>query len=140
MRRIDAENMLTDKERKEIEKLSHELKDKILSMFSSPYYMAFSALYSQMIAFAEELKSEPFTIRGNEDFDKFKDSENVDKIITALTTSARAKAETALKISREMKSLAEDVEALRLQLNPEEQKKASAITTTTDIRKQALNA
>ena len=131
--------MLNDKELKEVNKLSDELREKIMAMFSSPYYVAFSALHSQLIAFSTELKDDPFTIRGNEDFDRFKDNENLDKIITALTSSARAKAETALKIAREIKSLAEDVEALRMCLTPEEQEKAGRITTTSDIRKEALN-
>ena len=131
--------MLNEKEEKELSKLSVELRAKIQAMFDSPYYVAFSALHSQLIAFSTELKDDPFTIRGNENFDLYKDSENLDKIITALTSSARAKAETALKIAREIKSLAEDVEALRMCLTPEEQEKANKITTTADIRKEALN-
>jgi hypothetical protein len=131
--------MLTEKEFFELDKLSPEFRDKIIAMFESPYYKAFCALHSQLVAFSSELETDPFTIRGNEDFDKFKDSENLDKIITALTTSARAKAETALKVSRELKSLADDVESLRVKLTPEEQEKANKIVTMSDVRKKALN-
>ena len=130
---------LTEKELKELDKIPSELRTRIVAMFANPYYSAFKALSSQLTAFSDELIADPFTIRGNEDFSKFENSENLDKIITALTTSARAKAETALKISKEIKSLAEDVESLRLKLTPEEIEKASILTTTADIRKQALN-
>lgn len=130
---------LTEKELKELDKIPSELRKRIIAMFANPYYSAFKALSSQLTAFSDELISDPFTIRGNEDFSKFEDSDNFDKIVTALTTSARAKAETALKISKEIKSLSEDVEILRLKLTPDELEKATSITTTADIRKQALN-
>lgn len=130
---------LTEKELKELDKIPSELRKRIIAMFANPYYSAFKALSSQLTAFSDELISDPFTIRGNEDFSKFEDSDNFDKIVTALTTSARAKAETALKISKEIKSLSEDVEVLRLKLTPDELEKATSITTTADIRKQALN-
>jgi hypothetical protein len=130
---------LTEKELKELEKIPSELRARIIAMFANPYYSAFKALSSQLTAFSDELISDPFTIRGDEDFTKHESSENFDRIVTALTTSARAKAETALKISKEIKSLSEDVEVLRLKLTPDELEKATSITTTADIRKQALN-
>jgi len=112
--------MLTDSELKELSKLSDELRDKIKMLFSSPYLLGYEALYSQYNAYCNELKNKPFTIEGDEDFSKYKDFDNVDKIINALSATARAKAETSLKISKEIPEMAENIVAMHNKLTEKE--------------------
>jgi hypothetical protein len=131
--------MLNEAEVKELNKLSVELREKVEAMFSSPYYLGFEALSSQFQAYCNELKEKPFTIETNEDFSKYAEFDNSDRIIMAISSAARAKAETALKISKEIPDMAEAIVGLQMKLSPDEQKKIGLITTTADIRKIALN-
>ena len=112
--------MLTEEEQKELKKLSPELREKIEAMFNSPYYLGFEALSSQYQAYCNELKDNPFTIETNEDFSKYEKSENVDKIIMAISATARAKAETALKVSKEIPTMAEAIVKLQGKLSNDE--------------------
>lgn len=112
--------MLTDKEIKELNVLSDELKEKIILLFSSPYLLGYEALYSQYNAYCNELKNKPFTIEGDEDYSKYKDADNIDKIINALSATARAKAETSLKISKEIPEMAENIVAMHNKLTEKE--------------------
>lgn len=112
--------MLTEEEVKELSKLSPELREKIEAMFNSPYYKGFKALISQYEAYCEELEKTPFTINGNEDWADYAASPNVDKIIMAMSATARAKAETSLKIAREIPDLAESITKLQGKLSNDE--------------------
>jgi hypothetical protein len=112
--------MLTEEEVKELKKLSPELREKVDAMFASPYYLGFEALSSQYQAYCKELKDKPFTIEGTEDFSKYSESENIDKIIMAMSATARAKAETSLKISKEIPDMAEAIVKLQGKLSNDE--------------------
>jgi hypothetical protein len=112
--------MLTEKEKNELSTLSPKLKDRILLIFESPYVVGYEALYSQFMAYCNELKNKPFTIDGDEDYSKYQDSENVDKIINALSSTNRAKAETSLKISKEIPDMADKIVMLHNKLTDKE--------------------
>lgn len=112
--------MLTEDETKELKKLSPELRDKVEAMFNSPYYTGFKALSSQFNAYCKELQETPFTIQGSEDFSQYSESDNVDKIIMAMSATARAKAETSLKISKEIPDMAEAIVKLQGKLSNDE--------------------
>jgi len=112
--------MLTEEEQKELKKLSPELREKIEAMFASPYYTGFRALTSQYEAYCTELEETPFTIKGNEDFSKYEDSDNFDKILSAMSATARAKAETSLKIAKEIPSMAAAIVELQGKLSNDE--------------------
>jgi len=118
--------MLNEEEQKELKKLSPELREKIEAMFNSPYYLGFEALSSQYQAYCNELKDKPFTIEGTEDFSKYSESENIDKIIMAMSATARAKAETSLKIAKEIPSMAEAIVELQSKLSNDEKMLADA--------------
>lgn len=119
---------MTEEEQKELKKLSPELREKVEAMFASPYYLGFEALSSQYQAYCNELKEKPFTIEGTEDFSKYSESENIDKIIMAMSATARAKAETSLKISKEIPSMAEAIVELQSKLSNDEKMLADAKT------------
>jgi CO dehydrogenase nickel-insertion accessory protein CooC1 len=72
------------------------------------------------MAYCNELKNKPFTIDGDEDYSKYQESENVDKIINALSATSRAKAETSLKISKEIPDMAEKLVAIQNKLTDKE--------------------
>ena len=129
---------LTEKELKELEKLSTSLKNKILGMFSSPRFNVWQASRTQLDAVCNEFISNPKLIDEEIDFDKYSKYENADKIIMAISTTARAKNETALKWMKELEDLSKIERSLFASLTPDEQEKANTITTTADIRKQAL--
>ncbi len=112
--------MLTEKEKNELSTLSPKLRDRILLIFESPYVVGYEALYSQFMAYCNELKNKPFTIDGDEDYSKYQDSENVDKIINALSSTNRAKAETSLKISKEIPDMADKIVMLHNKLTDKE--------------------
>jgi len=112
--------MLNEEEVKELKKLSTELREKVEAMFNSPYYTGFKALSSQFNAYCKELQETPFTIQGNEDFSQYSESENIDKIIMAMSATARAKAETSLKISKEIPDMAEAIVKLQGKLSNDE--------------------
>lgn len=111
---------LTEKELKELDNLSLELKGKIEAMFNSPFYKGFRALSSQYEAYCNELEKTPFTINGNEDWSGYAENPNVDKIINAMSATARAKAETSLKIAKEIPELAESIQKLQGKLSNDE--------------------
>ena len=112
--------MLTEKEKNELSTLSPKLRDRILLIFESPYVVGYEALYSQFMAYCNELKNKPFTIDGDEDYSKYQDSENVDKIINALSSTNRAKAETSLKISKEIPDMADKIVMMHNKLTDKE--------------------
>lgn len=120
--------MLNEEEQKELKKLSPELREKIEAMFNSPYYLGFEALSSQYQAYCNELKGKPFTIETNEDFSKYSESQYADKIIGAITAAQRAKAETALKVSKEIPDMAEAIVELQGKLSNDEKMLADAKT------------
>lgn len=113
---------LTDKELKELSKVSLELQDKIKVVFSSSYYKLFIAFDKQISAFAEDVINKPYTIRGSGESDM-----------------SKAEFDSMLKAMDKMDSLSEMREKFRLKLTPEELEKASILTTTSSLRKQALN-
>ncbi len=131
--------MLTDKELKEVNKLSDELREKILAMFSSPNYNVWLASRTQLDAVCSEFISNPKLIDEQIDYEKYSQFENADKIIMAISTTSRAKNETALKWMKELEDLSKIERNLFASLTPEEQEKASRITTTSDVRKAALS-
>jgi hypothetical protein len=114
--------MLTEQQEKEISKLSPDLRDKIMAMFTSPYYLLFQAIDTQIKAFAQDVINKPYTIRGS--------SEN---------EQSKAEFDSMLKAMDKMESLSDMREKFRLNLNPEELKKIDTILTTADVRKEALN-
>lgn len=130
--------MLNESELKEINKLSPELRDKIVNIFTSPVFIAWEAARSQLNAICKELRDTPKLIDANLDYEKFKDIPNGDKIILALEAASRGKSETALKWNKELKDLVSLERSLFDMLNPEEQRKASTILTMSDVRKEAL--
>lgn len=136
--------MLNEEEQKELKKLSPELREKLLKVFSSPKFNSWLGFRTQLDKVCDELINKPKQIEEDIDYDKFKDSEgvfyeNADKIINAISATSRGKAETSLKWMKEIQDLAKIERAMWDDLTPEEQKKASQITTTTDLRKAALN-
>jgi len=114
--------MLTEEEQKELKKLSPELREKVEAMFNSPYYLGFEALSSQYQAYCNELKENPFTIEADINIEKIAEvfKENADKVISALSATARAKAETALKVSKEIPDMAEAIMKLQGKLSNDE--------------------
>jgi hypothetical protein len=133
------ENMeLTEKELKELNKIPSELRDKILKMFSNPIFNVWQASRTQLDAVCNEFIANPKLIDEEIDFDKYSKYENADKIIMAISTTARAKNETALKWMKELEDLSKIERSLFASLTPDEQEKANTITTTAAIRKQAL--
>jgi hypothetical protein len=114
--------MLTEQQQKELSKLSPELKDKVESMFKSPFYLLFHATDTQIKAFAEDVIKKPYTIRSS--------GEN---------EQSKAEFDSMLKAMDKMESFSDMREKFRLNLNPEELKKIDTILTTSDVRKEALN-
>lgn len=112
---------LTDKEEKELSKLSLEFQSKIKAMFSSPYYKVFLAIDTEINAIADDVIENPYTIRGSSQNDQ-----------------AKAEFDSMIKAMDKMDSLVNMRESFRLKLSPEELEKATSITTTADIRKKAL--
>ena len=112
--------MLTEEEQKELKKLSTELREKIEAMFNSPYYTGFKALSSQYNAYCEEFVESPFKIEAEIDYEKYAQYDNVDKIIMAISNAARGKAETSLKISKEIPDMAEAIVKLQGKLSNDE--------------------
>jgi hypothetical protein len=112
--------MLTEKEKNELSTLSPKLKERILLIFESPYLIGYEAMCSQYVAYCNELKNKPFTIDGDEDYSKYQESDNVDKIINALSATSRAKAETSLKISKEIPDMAEKIVMMHNKLTDKE--------------------
>lgn len=114
--------MLTEQQEKEINKLSPELRDKVMAMFTSPYYILFNAIDTQIKAFAQDVINKPYTIRGS--------SEN---------EQSKAEFDSMLKAMDKMDSLSDMREKFRLNLSPDELEKVDKILTTADVRKEALN-
>ena len=132
--------MLTEEEVKELKKLSPELREKIESMFSSPYYLGFMAADSQFNKFCKDSIENPQSISGDdEDYSQYKDNDNFAETVAALSAQKRQKAETALKINKSLYELIEVRERFRVKLTPDEQQKANLLTTTSDVRKATLN-
>lgn len=113
---------LSEKELKELSKLSVELQDRIKTVFSSSYYKLFLAFDKQISAFAEDVIHKPYTIRGSGESDM-----------------SKAEFDSMLKAMDKMDSLSEMREKFRLKLTPDELEKSSILTTTSSLRKQALN-
>ena len=114
--------MLTDKELKEIGKLSIELKVKVQSMFDSPFYELFDTVDTQIKAICADIKAKPYTIRGS--------GEN---------ENAKAEYDSMIKTMEKIDILVQNRERYRMNLTPEEQANIGRLTTTADIRKEALN-
>ena len=136
--------MLNEEEQKELKKLSAELREKLLKVFSSPKFNSWLGFRTQLDKVCDELINKPKQIEEDIDYDKFKDAEgvfneNADKIINAISATSRGKAETSLKWMKELQDLVKIERALWDDLTPEEQKKAGQIVTTTDLRKAALD-
>lgn len=136
--------MLNEEEQKELKKLSVELREKLLKVFSSPKFNSWLGFRTQLDKVCDELVNKPKQIEEDIDYDKFKDAEgvfyeNADKLINAISATSRGKAETSLKWMKEIQDLTRIERALFDDLTPEEQKKASLIMTTADVRKEAFN-
>jgi hypothetical protein len=136
--------MLNEEEQKELKKLSAELREKLLKVFSSPKFNSWLGFRTQLDKVCDELINKPKQIEEDIDYDKFKDAEgvfneNADKIINAISATSRGKAETSLKWMKEIQDLVKIERALWDDLTPEDQKKAGQIVTTTDLRKAALD-
>ena len=114
--------MLNEKEQKELGKLSVEFRDKIQAMFDSPYYELFDTLDTQIKAICKDIKMQPYTIRGSGE-----------------TENAKAEYDSMIKTMEKVDVIVQNREKYRMCLTPEEQEKANKITTTADIRKEALN-
>lgn len=114
--------VLTERELKELSKVSVEFQDKIKRMFSSPFYDVFVAVDKEISAIAADFTKQPYTIRGSGESDQ-----------------AKAEFDSMLKAMDKLENLVNMRESFRLKLTPEEAEKASILTTTADIRKQALN-
>lgn len=125
------------------EKLAKDHKDfydKLLTILKSPTLSTYLGMKIQLLAYCIELQETPFTIRGNDDFFGLSNIENGDRIIEAMTAASRQRAETSLKIARELKSLEEDVDALWKKLTKKEQKVAEKIVAgkAEELRNQLL--
>ena len=132
--------MLNEEEQKELKKLSPELREKVEAMFNSPYYLGFLAADSQFNKFCKDSIENPQSISGDDDdYSQYKDNDNFGEIVAALSAQKRQKAETALKINKSLYELIEVREKFRVKLSPEEMQKATSLTTTSDIRKEAFN-
>ena len=77
--------MLTEEESKELKKLSPVLRDKIENIFKSPVFYAWRAVRSQINEICKELIDSPKPIEEDIDYEKFKDYDNADKIIQAIS-------------------------------------------------------
>lgn len=113
--------MLNDKELKEVNKLSDELREKIIAMFSSPYYLLFQALDAQITAFANDVISQPYTIRSS-----------------GANEQSKAEFDSMLKAMDKMDSLSEMREKFRGSLTPEEQEKVNKVITASSLRQEAV--
>lgn len=102
-----------------------DLYEKIHTMLQSPYLKVYMALKIQLLTYANELELTPFTIRGNDDLEKYAAQENGEKIIEALASSSRQRAETSLKVAKEIKDLAYDIEEISKKLTQKESKEAT---------------
>lgn len=136
--------MLNEEEQKELKKLSPELREKLIKIFESPKFNSWLGFRTQLNKVCDELINKPKQIEEDIDYDKFKDTngnfyENADKIINAISATSRGRSETSLKWMKELQDLAKIERALFDDLTPEEQKKASLIMTTADVRKEAFN-
>ena len=128
--------MLTESEKKELHynDLSDELRDKIDCAFQSPYLSSALAIHIQKRALELELMQTPFTIRGESTLEVT--AEGVANAIKEAVT-ARANTETALKVSKWLVEVAEDLEKLQSKLTVRESKDAERIMSGTaeEIRK-----
>lgn len=135
--------MLNEEEAKELKKLSTELREKILKVFSSPKFNSWLGFRTQLDKVCDELINKPKQIEEDIDYDKFKDAEgvfyeNADKLINAISATSRGKAETSLKWMKEIQDLVKIERALWDDLTPEEQKKGLEMISARDIRKAAI--
>ena len=135
--------MLNEEEQKELKKLSAELREKLLKVFSSPKFNSWLGFRTQLDKVCDELINKPKQIEEDIDYDKFKDAEgvfneNADKIINAISATSRGKAETSLKWMKEIQDLVKIERALWDDLNPEDQKKGLEMISARDIRKAAI--
>jgi hypothetical protein len=131
--------MLTEEEVKELKKLSPELREKILKIFESPKFNAWLGFRTQLDKVCNELRNNPKQIEEDIDYEKFKEYDNADKIIMAISATSRGRSETSLKWMKEIQDLVKIERAMWDDLTPEEQKKAVMIMTTADVRKEAFN-
>jgi hypothetical protein len=135
--------MLNEEEQKELKKLSAELREKLLKVFSSPKFNSWLGFRTQLDKVCDELINKPKQIEEDIDYDKFKDAEgvfneNADKIINAISATSRGKAETSLKWMKEIQDLVKIERALWDDLTPEDQKKGLEMISARDIRKAAI--
>lgn len=119
---------LTDKELKEISKLSMDLQLKIKDwarLFSivkkSHALSTYMTIYNQRKAWQDEIDSDPFTIRGTNEFDENNQDEGKDvKQIVAEAMTSRQNTETAMKIIKLLPDLDADLEKLYLKMTIDE--------------------
>jgi hypothetical protein len=130
--------MLKEEEVKELNKLSAELREKILKVFSSPIFNAWYGVRTQLDKICDELIYKPKQIEEDINYDNFKDYDNADKIISAISASSRGKSETSLKWMKEIEDLVRTERSLWDKLTPDEQKKAAELTSARDLRKAAI--
>jgi hypothetical protein len=130
--------MLTEEEVNELKKLSPELREKLIKIFESPKFNAWLGFRTQLDKVCSELKNNPKQIEEDIDYDKFKDYENADKIIQAISATSRGRSETSLKWMKEIQDLVRIERALFYDLTPEEQKKATDLISARDLRKEAI--
>jgi hypothetical protein len=102
--------MLTEKEEKELSKLSPEFRDKLIKIFSNPNIKGFVGFKTQFNTWADELRDNPQPINGkNADDDAIQ----------------RSKAETALKLMKEMFDLSATAIKWEASLTEEEKKEVN---------------
>lgn len=135
--------MLNEEEAKELKKLSPELREKLLKVFSSPKFNSWLGFRTQLDKVCDELINKPKQIEEDIDYDKFKDAEgvfyeNADKLINAISATSRGRSETSLKWMKEIQDLVKIERALWDDLTPEEQKKGLEMISARDIRKAAI--
>lgn len=108
-------------------------------VFQSPKYDVILALKTQLSAWTSEFIDEPFNVRAIEQMELSEDG--IQKAVKEALTS-RQNAETALKIAKEMPSLAEIIENLQRDALPEELEEINGKVTKSksakDLKREAL--
>jgi hypothetical protein len=131
--------MLTEEEQKELKKLSPQLRERIIKVFESPNFNAWYGVRTQLDTICAELINKPKQIEEDIDYEKFKEYDNADKIIQAISATSRGKSETSLKWMKEIQDLVKIERAMFADLTPDEQKKGEEyMATAKELRNAAL--
>ena len=112
--------MLTEKEEKELSKLSPEFRDKILKVFKSPFYSKYISSISQTNKWDEELISSPSSLFVGEE------------------ASNNKEFEYALKYLLSQSDLGKIQDEMLTSMTPEEQETVNKVVTATSLRQEAV--